>query len=143
MYFFVDVCGVHHDLLVLTHASPTRRSSYLSDALETGGGARGRLDLDDEVDGPHVDAELEAAGGDHAAERARLELLLDLGPLLLRHRAVVRLGEDRRGAGLGAGLGHDGGGDRGLGQVDAQKIGSAAGRERGWQYVKNQEGTGT
>src|SRR3546814_20877251 len=96
MYFFVDVCGVHHDLLVLTHASPTRRSSYLSDALETGGGARGRLDLDDEVDGPHVDAELEAAGGDHAAERARLELLLDLGPLLLRHRAVVRLGEDRR-----------------------------------------------
>src|SRR3546814_6930414 len=56
---------------------PSRRANSstwpcASDALETGCGARWRLDLDDEVDGPHVDAELEDAGGDHAAERARL-----------------------------------------------------------------------
>ena len=36
-----------------------------------------RLDLDDEVDRAHVDAELEAAGGDEAAQVAALELVLD------------------------------------------------------------------
>ena len=50
----------------------------------------GRLDLDDEVDRPHVDAELEAARGDEGRQPARLEVLLDLEPLLARDAAVMR-----------------------------------------------------
>ena len=54
---------------------------------------RRRLDLDHQVDGAHVDAELEAARRDHRGQPARLEVVLDLGALLLAHRAVVRPGE--------------------------------------------------
>jgi hypothetical protein len=49
-----------------------------------------RLDLDDEVDGAHVDAELERRRGDEARDLASLEELLDLDPLLARERPVVR-----------------------------------------------------
>ena len=49
----------------------------------------GTLDLDDEVDGAHVDAELEAGRGDQRGEPAGLELLLDLEPLLAGDAAVV------------------------------------------------------
>ena len=52
-----------------------------------------RLDLDDEVDGAHVDAELERRGRDEAGDLAALEQLLDLDALLARERAVVRAGE--------------------------------------------------
>ena len=52
-----------------------------------------RLDLDDEVDGAHVDAELEAARRDDAAQHAALQLVLDDDALLARQRAVVRLDE--------------------------------------------------
>ena len=52
----------------------------------------------DQVDGAHVDAELERAGGDDGRQPAGLELVLDQGPLLLAHRAVVGPGEDGRGA---------------------------------------------
>ena len=69
-----------------------------ADALQAGCRARRRLDLDHEVDRAHVDAELEAAGRDDAAQDARLQLLLDLRPLLLRDRAVVGLREHRIGA---------------------------------------------
>ena len=75
--------------------------------LEGAGHAGRRLDLDDEVDGPHVDAELEAAGRDDRGQSAALEVVLDERPLLLRHRPVVGLGEDRRRARGTAGLGHD------------------------------------
>src|SRR5690606_24497040 len=51
------------------------------------------LHLDDEVDGAHVDAELEAAGGDDGAQRAALELVLDDHPLLAGERTVVGLDE--------------------------------------------------
>jgi hypothetical protein len=49
-----------------------------------------RLDLDHEVDGAHVDAELERRGRDQARDAAGLQVLLDLRPLLARDRAVVR-----------------------------------------------------
>ncbi len=50
-----------------------------------------RLDLDDEVDGTHVDAQLERAGGDDAAQQAALQLVFDDDPLLAGQRAVVCL----------------------------------------------------
>src|SRR5205085_3511385 len=51
--------------------------------------ARG-LDEHDEVDGAHVDAELQARRGDDRLQPARLQLGLDLYALLARKRAVVR-----------------------------------------------------
>ena len=42
------------------------------DALQPAGDGLGRLDLQDEVDGAHVDAELERAGGDEAGQLAGL-----------------------------------------------------------------------
>ena len=51
------------------------------------------LDLDHEVDGAHVDAELEARGGDEARDLPRLQQLLDLDALLARERAVVGAGD--------------------------------------------------
>ena len=48
-----------------------------------------RLDLDHEVDGAHVDPELERRGRDEAGDLAALEQLLDLDALLAGERAVV------------------------------------------------------
>ena len=77
-----------------------------ADALERARDAGRRLDLDDEVDRAHVDAELEAAGGDHAGQAPALEVVLDHRPLLLGDRPVVGLGDDRAGAAALPGLGH-------------------------------------
>jgi hypothetical protein len=55
-----------------------------ADALQPGGDRLGRLDLEHEVDGAHVDAELERRGGDEARQLAGLEQLLDDEPLLAR-----------------------------------------------------------
>ena len=60
------------------------------DALQPARDRLRRLDLQDEIDGAHVDPELERAGRDQARQLARLEQLLDLGALLARERAVVR-----------------------------------------------------
>ena len=60
------------------------------------GGDRGRGGhLDHEVHVAHVDAQLQGAGGDHAAQCSALECLLDEGALFLGHGAVVRAGEWR------------------------------------------------
>ena len=48
-----------------------------ADALHAAGDGGWRLDLDDEVDGAHVDAEFEGGGGAQAFELAGFELLLD------------------------------------------------------------------
>ena len=56
-----------------------------------------RLDLDDEVDRTHVDAELERRRGHQRAHQAALEVLLDLEALKPRDRAVVRLHQDLTG----------------------------------------------
>ena len=69
-----------------------------ADPLQAAGDLRRRLDLDDQVDRAHVDAELEAAGGDDAGQPAALEVVLDERPLLLGDRAVVGLGDHRLGA---------------------------------------------
>ena len=52
-----------------------------------------RLDLDHEVDGAHVDPELERRGGDEARDPAGLQVLLDEHALLAREAAVVRAGD--------------------------------------------------
>ena len=55
-----------------------------SDALHAGGHRRRRLNLNDEVDGAHVDAELERAGGDECLDLPGLQQFLDLNPLRRR-----------------------------------------------------------
>src|SRR5207237_7093180 len=51
-------------------------------ALQTAGNRARRFDQHHEIDGSHVDAELEAAGGDDAAQVTGLEIRLDLESLL-------------------------------------------------------------
>ena len=71
---------------VLRIDRPPARLAHLvagpPDALEPAADGAGGFDLDDEVDGAHVDAELEAAGGDDGPQIAALELVLDDDPLL-------------------------------------------------------------
>ena len=64
-----------------------------SDALHPARDRWRRLDLDHQIDGPHVDAELERRGGDQAAEDARLESIFDFDALRARQRPVVRADE--------------------------------------------------
>ena len=64
-----------------------------------------RLDLDDEIDRAHVDAELERRRGDDRPQLAALQLVLDDHPLLAGERTVM--GHDQRHAAavlLGVGL---------------------------------------
>ena len=63
--------------------------SGAADALQAARDRLRALDLDHEVDGAHVDAELEAGGRDEARNPPRLQILLDDHPLLARQRAVV------------------------------------------------------
>ena len=60
------------------------------DALEAPGDARRRLDLDDEIDRAHVDAELEGARRDDRRAPAGLQVLLDRQTLLAGDAAVMR-----------------------------------------------------
>ena len=64
-----------------------------ADALQAGGDRGRGLELDDEVDGAHVDAELHRGGGDDRGEGAALEAVLDVGAGVLGHRAVVGEGD--------------------------------------------------
>ncbi len=61
-------------------------------SLQAAGNGGGGLDQDDEVDGGHVDTQLEGRGGNNAAQLTALEAVLDLDSLLTGHRAVVGLG---------------------------------------------------
>ena len=73
------------------------RVTGATDALQPAADRARRLDLDDEVDRAHVDAQLEAAGGDDGAQLAALQLVFDDDALLAGERAVVRLDQlDRR-----------------------------------------------
>ena len=60
-----------------------------SDPLQAACDRLGRLDLDHEVDGAHVDAELETRCGDETGDPPRLEILLDDDALLAGQRSVV------------------------------------------------------
>jgi len=61
-----------------------------ADALQAAGHRRRRLDLHDEIDGAHVDAELERRGGDERAQHAGLEEILHFDALRPRDRPVMR-----------------------------------------------------
>ena len=78
---------------VLREDAPSRDGTQLvsrpTNPLQAAGDRLRRLDLDHEVDGAHVDAELERRGGDEARDLALLEQLLDFDPLLSGQRAVV------------------------------------------------------
>ena len=52
-----------------------------ADALQAARDRRRRLDLDDQIDRAHVDAEFERRGGDQRLKRARLEEVFDLAAL--------------------------------------------------------------
>ena len=96
-----------------------------ADALQAAGHARRRLHLDDEVDGAHVDAELERAGRHDGGQAPRLEVLLDELAVLLAHRAVVGAGEDGRGAPARARLRHHLGRSAGAGMPWGSRAGRA------------------
>ena len=64
-----------------------------TDALQPSRDRLRALDLDDEVDRAHVDAELERRRRDEARDLPRLQELLDDEPLLPRERPVVRARE--------------------------------------------------
>ena len=60
-----------------------------ADALQPRGHRGRRLDLDHQVHGAHVDAQLERRGGHQRGQPPGLERVFDLQPLLARDRAVV------------------------------------------------------
>ena len=60
-----------------------------TDTLQAAGDTARRLHLDDEVDGSHVDPQLQARGRYQRRQTAGLEGLLDLGALLPGDRAMV------------------------------------------------------
>ena len=68
-----------------------------TDALQAAGHRRRRLDLDHQIDSAHVDAQLQAGRCDDGAQTSALEVVLDLGALLLADRAVMRAGQQRLG----------------------------------------------
>ena len=90
-----DDCGFEQIAAVLriqrAPAGLADRMPGTPDALHAPRNRTGRLDLDDEIDCPHVDAQLERAGGDDAAQQATFQLVFDDDPLLAGQRAVVGL----------------------------------------------------
>ena len=80
--------GVEESARNFTHAV-----SGAAHALKCGSNRGRRRHLNHEVHVAHVDAQLQGAGGDHAAQGSALECLLDEGALFLGYGAVVRAGE--------------------------------------------------
>src|SRR5262249_46763185 len=104
---------LRHDAAAARTADVVARAA---DPLQPARDRARRLELDDEVDRAHVDAELERARRGDRAQPAGLERLLDLDALVARDRAVVRAHELdtlRRRAGL----------DRELGQLLRDALG--------------------
>ena len=64
-----------------------------ADPLQPAGDRGWGLDLDDEIDRAHVDPEFEARGCDDGPQPSGLEVVLDLGALLLGYRSMVCPGE--------------------------------------------------
>ena len=89
------------------HATRPRPGGRHAHPLQATGDAGRRLDLHDEVDGTHVDAELEAARGHDRRQPAGLEVLLDELAVLLAHRPVMGPGQHGGSARAGARLRHD------------------------------------
>ena len=78
----------HYALRDISH-----RMAGAANPLNAGRHARWRLDLKHEVDGAHIDAQLQGGGRNQPAQRAGLELILDEQPLLAGNRAVVSSNE--------------------------------------------------
>ena len=93
----VDDRGLEQVAAVLREDLAAARLAHLvagaADALQAARDRARRLHLDHQVDGAHVDAELERGRGDDRPQPAGLQRVLDLGPLLARERAVVRADE--------------------------------------------------
>ncbi len=64
-----------------------------ADSLQSAGDRLRRLDLDHQVDGAHVDPQLQRRGRDQAGQLPGLQHLLDDRALLMRQRAMVRAGD--------------------------------------------------
>ena len=77
-----------------------------ADPLEARGDRRRGLDLDDEVDRAHVDAELQTGGGDDGPQPPGFEVAFHLRALLFGDRAVVGAGQHGRRARGGRGRAH-------------------------------------
>src|SRR5207302_7379335 len=84
------------------------RVAGAADPLDAAGDAGRRLDLDDEVDGAHVDTQFEARRRYQSGKATGLERILDQEALLLGDRAVVGTNQfltrkpiDRRGQSFG------------------------------------------
>ena len=58
-------------------------------ALQPRSGRHRGVDLDDQIDRAHVDAQLQAGGGYHAPQSAGLEVVLHLAATFLGHRTMV------------------------------------------------------
>ncbi len=118
--------GLHQIAPVLGEDDTGRHGAHLvpgaAHPLEPGGDGRRGLHLDDEVHRAHVDAQFEAGGGHDGGQPARLEVLLDHGPLLLGHRTVVRAGQHRRRSPGRARFGHQ----LGRGVVLGQRLAGGA-----------------
>ena len=71
-------------------AHRVRLMAAAADALQPARHRRRRLDLHDQIDRPHVDAELERRGGDERAQRAGLQQVLDFDALRAGDRSVMR-----------------------------------------------------
>ena len=87
--------GAREQILLVLRDEHARRDAAdmvarATDALDARRDGRRRLDLDDLIDGAHVDAELERRGRDDGRELARFQALLDRAPAVLRDGAVVR-----------------------------------------------------
>ena len=94
-----DDCGLDEVAAELREEHSARGGADLvpgpPDPLQGAGDRGRRLDLHDQVDGPHVDAEFEAARRDDSGQSAALQLVLDDRPGLLAHRPVMGSRDDR------------------------------------------------
>jgi len=114
---FGDHRRLHEVAAKLREQDAPRHRAHLvagpADPLQARGHRRRRLHLDDQIDRPHVDAQLQARRRDHRGQPSRLEIFLGLESLLAAHRSVVRPRQDGWGATADRRLRHHlGGGSR-------------------------------
>ena len=76
--------------------TPRHLVAGASDPLQPAGDRRRRLDLHDQIDGAHVDAELEGGSRDDAGRVPAFSVILDPAALLAGDRAVVRARDEAR-----------------------------------------------
>ncbi|CAB4902496.1 unannotated protein [freshwater metagenome] len=94
------VLGEQHALGDLAHLV-----AGATDALQTTGHRRRRLDLDHQIDCAHVDSELQTAGGHNAAQTTGLQIVFDQRALILADTAVVGPCQQRIGTVVDVGCG--------------------------------------